>query len=177
MAKSYTRKKFNKAIPPDVARQLDSVTDYIKHWTLHELHQLQTQQTTPICIPVKNGYRVGLYMLRVYNNKKCDVFDPNGEIVHGFANQRSAILYTIYTIRKLYKQADNILKLDIEINKNSADIQAWRAHIITAKKRKDYDTVDIRTARMQMAQKQLEIALDKISKIYLTAKYNKIWDL
>jgi hypothetical protein len=67
--------------------------------------------------------------------------------------------------------------LDTEINKNYTDILAWRNHITGAVKRKDFDAVDIRRSRLEVAEKALEQARSEISKIYLTAKYNKIWDL
>ena len=163
-------------MPPHVAQELDKVTDYIKHWTLHELDRMQRQSAAPICIPIKNGYRIGLYTLRL-NNRRCEVNNSNNELVHTFEDKRSAVLYTIYTIRQQYKRADSILKLDTEINKNYTDILAWRNHMISAAKRKDFDTVDIRRSRLEIAEKALEQARFEISKIYLTAKYNKIWDL
>ena len=177
MAKSRTKKSNKTAIPPEIANEINQVTDYIKHWTLHEIHRIQSSAALPVCIPIKNGYRIGLYTLRVHKTKKCDVLDPNHELVHTFEDKRSAVLYTIYTIKRKYKTADTILSLDIEIKKNYADVLAWRNHIATARKKQEYDIADIRQSRLEIAEKTLEHARDQISKIYITAKYNKIWDL
>jgi len=162
-------------MPPAVSDLVDSAADYIQHWTKTELRKIQVSQS-PICIPIKSGYRIGLFDLHVYANKKCDV-SMNDQLVHTFENKRSAVLYAIYTIKHQYKTADTILKLDKEINKNYTDISAWRNHMIRARKKKDFDTVDIRQSRIEIAEKHLETAQNEISKIYLSAKYNKIWDL
>lgn len=162
-------------MPQEVSKFVDLAADYIQHWTKTELRKIQTSQL-PICIPIKSGYKIGTFVLRVYKNKKCDVATEQG-LVHTFEDKRSAILYAIYTLKRHYKTADTILKLDIEINKNYADIQAWRNRITKAQIQKDYDTIDIRQARLEIAEKTLEQARIEISKIYLTAKYNKIWDL
>jgi hypothetical protein len=175
MAKSSTKKLNKQLIPPDIAQELNSVTDYIKHWTLQEINRMQQASKSPICIPIKQGYRIGLYTLKTYN-VGCDVNNPNGELIHTFEDKRSAVLYTIYTIKRQYKTADTILALDIEINKNYADIQAWRRHIVQARKKKDYYSADIRQSRLEIAEKCLSHARNEISKIYLTAKHNKIWD-
>jgi len=177
MAKSRTKRKSAKdRMPQEVSQMVDLAADYIQHWTRNELHRIQSGNA-PICIPIKSGYLIGTYTLRTYSNKKCDVFDNTANLVHTFEDKRSAVLYTIYTIKRQYKAADNIRNLDIEINKNYTDTQAWRNHIAKARKRRDYDTVDIRTSRLEIAEKDLELARNEISKIYLAAKYNKIWDL
>jgi hypothetical protein len=177
MAKSRTRKKSDKdKMPQEVSQMVDLAADYIQHWTKTELNKIQNSQS-PICIPIKSGYKIGHYTLKTYSNKKCDLFDSDEKLIHTFEDKRSAVLYTIYTIKKQYKTADNIRSLDIEINKNYTDTQAWQNHIAKARKRKDYDTVDIRQSRLEIAEKCLSHARNEISKIYLTAKYNKIWDL
>jgi len=177
MAKSRTKRKSAKDnMPPEVSKLVDGAADYIQHWTRTELTRIQSSRL-PICIPIKSGYLIGTYTLKVSPTKKCDVYNSSNELVHTFEDRRSAVLYAIYTLKRKYATADNILKLDIEINKNYTDIQAWRNHIVKARKRKDYDTVDIRTSRLEIAEKTLEYTRNEISKIYLTAKYNKIWDL
>ena len=179
MAKSRTRKKpaDKISVPPEIAQTLDSFTNYLKHWTLGEINTLQSKSKSPICIPTKTGYRIGLYTLRVFKDKKCEVYNPNHELVHTFEDTRSAVLYTLYTIKQRFKTADSLLKLDTEINKNYTDIQAWRNHIMRARQKGDHYSADIRVSRLEIAEKQLNWARNEISKIYLTAKYNKIWDL
>jgi uncharacterized protein (UPF0179 family) len=176
MAKSRTRKKSVKEnIPPEVKEISDAATGYIKFWTTRELWRMQQAQQTPICLPLKNGYKIGIYTLKTNKNHTCEVFDINHESIHTFNNKVSAILYTIYTIKNKLTKAWEILALDKEINKNYADVQAMRRGQKHALGKKDYETVDIRQARLEIAQKQLEEAQDKISKIHLHAKYNKIW--
>ena len=151
-------------------------TDYIKRWTDRELYKIQQEQTTPLCIPVANGYRIGQYRLKTNPNRTCDLHDHNGEFVHRFENKISAILYTIYTIKKKYWTADEILVWDREINKCYTDVLALRDTIEKARARQDYVTVDTRMPRLEMAETRLALARDKISKIHKTAKYYKIWD-
>jgi hypothetical protein len=176
MAKSRTRKKSAKNnLSPEVTEIADAATGYIKFWTTRELWRMQQQQQTPICLPTKNGYKIGIYTLKINKNQECEVFDINQESVHTFNSKVSAILYTIYTIKNKLVKAWEILELDKEINKNYADVQAMRRSQRCARDKKDYEAVDIRQARLDIAQKQLELAQDKISKIHLHAKYTKVW--
>jgi hypothetical protein len=163
-------------MPQEVSQMVDLAADYIQHWTRTELQRIQNNPQ-PICIPIKSGYLIGTYRLKVSPNKRCEIYNSSQELIHTFEDKRSAVLYTIYTIKRQYKTADNILKLDTEINKNYADTQAWKNHIVKARKRQDHDTADIRQARLEIAEKTLENTRNEISKIYLTAKYTKIWDL
>ena len=180
MAKSHTRKKFDnfdkKHIPKAVAQELNQVTDYLKQWTNRELGAIQRKQSAPICIPVSNGYRVGQYHLIVHKNKTCDVLDHNNEFVHRFETKISAILYTIYTIKRQYWTADDILTWDREINKNYTDMLNLRRVIEEARKRKDFITVDTRLARLEIAETNLNFARGKISSMHRTAKLNKVWE-
>ena len=176
--KSRTRKKSNKKdnMPPDVSQVVDHVADYIKSWTNKELAKLQTTQDTSICIPIRNGYKIGLYKLQNNENKSCDVLNPNGELVHTFESKVSAILYTIYTIKHRYKTADQLLFLDQEINKNYMDTLAMTRSLRNARKQKDYVMVDVRLARLELAEKQLQMARDRLSTMHNIAKINKVWN-
>lgn len=176
MAKSHTRKKFNKKVSPAVAHELNQVTDYIKRWTNRELGKLQENSSTPICVPTNTGYRIGLYRLHVHPNKTTDVYDHNGEFVHRFEGKISAILYTIYTIKQRYYNATEILALDSEINKCYTDVLSLRRSIDQARQRKDYVTVDIRMPRLEMAESRLNIARDTIQRLHRDAKLAKVWD-
>ena len=176
MAKSNTRKKFDKRVTPAVAQELNQVTDYIKRWTNRELGKLQEQSDTPICVPINTGYRIGLYRLHVHPNKTTDVYDHNGDFVHRFESKISAILYTIYTIKRKYAAADQILVCDKEINKNYTDMLNLRRVIEQARKRGDYVTVDTRMPRLEIAESKLNFSRDKISKLHKTGKYNKVWE-
>ena len=120
MAKYYTRKKFvKKSKETSPVQQLSNIaTDYIKQWTQKELSRLQENKDTSICIPTKDGYKIGLYALKVYPNKTCEVYNHNSELVHTFESKVSAVLFTIYTIKHQYRAADEILQLDTIINKN-----------------------------------------------------------
>ena len=174
--KSSTRKKSAKpTLPPELKEISDVKTRYIKYWTNQELGRLHQTERVPICLPTNTGYRVGLYTLTVHKNKNCEVFDPNNESIHTFSNKVTAILYTIHTIKKRYNSAWELLSLDREINKNYADMMAMKHSQTKARAKKDYETVDIRQARLEIAEEQLELAKDKISKIHLHAKYNKVW--
>jgi hypothetical protein len=176
MAKSSTRKKFNKTPPKSVTREISTLaTAYVKQWTQKELGRLQQQQN-PICIPTNTGYKIGLYSLVVNSNRTCELFDHNSELVHVFDTKINAVLYTIYTIKHKYWVSDQILTLDKEINKNYVDAQTLRRGIQLAQDLKDFYKVDIKQARLEIAEKKLELARDKISKIYKTAKYYKVWE-
>jgi hypothetical protein len=175
MAQSHTQKKSNKVAPPVVRQVTDVATNYITHWTRKELGRIQ-QESSPICIPIKGGYKIGLYTLKTYTNKTCQVYDHNGEQVHLFENKISAVLYTIYTIKKRYWLADEILALDREINKNYVDMLALRRSTEKARERKDYNKVDINLSRLDIVETKLTLARDKISKIHKSAKYNKVWE-
>lgn len=175
--KSRTRKKSNKDnMPKGVSEVVDHVTDYIKSWTNKELAKLQTTQDTSICIPIKNGYKIGLYKLQNNQNRTCDVINPNGELVHTFESKVSAILYTIYTIKQRYNTADKLLFLDQEINKNYMDMLAMTRSLNSARKQKDYITVDVRRARLEVAEKQLKMAKDSLLTMHNVAKFNKVWN-
>lgn len=179
MAKSPTKRKFAKKskpqLPPEVRQMTNLAADYIKHWTTKELGNLQ-RSNTPICIPTNTGYKIGTYNLVINKNKTCELHDANKEFVHLFDNKIHAILYTIHTIKNRLKTAAEIMQLDMEINKNSMDILAMRRSQDRARAKKEYDIVDIRQARLEVSQKQLEEARDKILKIQRYAKYNKVWE-
>lgn len=181
MVKLHTRKKFvkkkSKNKPPDQVTQLtNQATDYIKQWTQRELGKLQENQDTSICIPTNNGYKIGLYNLRVNPNKTCELFDRNEELVHIFEHKISAILYTIYTIKRRYRAADDILRLDTEINKNYTDMLTLRRGIARATIEKDYVALDSKQNRLEIAERELELARAKMAQIHRTAKYNKVWE-
>lgn len=176
MAKSNTQKKFDKKASPNVARELNQVTDYIKRWTNRELGKLQEQSSTPICVPTNTGYRIGLYRLHVHPNKTTDVYNHNGDFVHRFESKISAILYTIYTIKQKYYAADEIILWDQEINKCYTDMLSLRGTIENAKQRKDYVTVDTRMPRLEMAESRLNFARTKIQQLHRNAKLAKVWD-
>lgn len=176
MAKSHTRKKSAKASNHDIRKLTNATTDYIKQWTERELGKLHVEEKNPICIPVNNGYRIGLYHLRINPNRTCDVLDHNREFVHRFESKISAILYTIYTIKKKYYQADQLLFWDREINKNYTDLLSLRNIVEKARQRKDYITVDTRMPRLEVAETRLNLARDRISKMHKIAKYYKIWE-
>jgi len=161
-------------MPPAVSEFVDHAAGYITYWTTKELARIA--QSAPLCVPLKNGYRVGLYTLIVNNNRTCEVQDPNREFIHTFDNKISAILYAVYLMKNNIGRADEIIALDKEINKNYADVLAMQNSQRRARTKKDYEIVDIRQSRLEIAQKQLEIARDKISKIHTHAKYNKVWE-
>ena len=176
MAKPHTRKKYARPANQDIRAVSNAATDYIKQWTNRELGKLQIEGNTPLCIPVNNGYKIGLYQLIIYPNKTCDVLNHNREFVHRFENKISAILYTIYTIKHKYWAADEILSCDKEINKCYTDMLSLRNTIEQARQRKDYVTVDTRTPRLEIAETRLNLARDRISKLHKTGKYNKVWE-
>jgi len=181
MAKSPTRKKFTKRRPavesPSQLKQVTAATtDYIKHWTQRELAKMQKEESTPICIPTDDGYRIAHYRLKTYPNRTCDVLDHNLEFVHRFEDKISAILYVVYTLKKRYYQADQILVLSTEINKCYADMLSLRWAAEAARKRLDFVAVDNRQARLEIAENRLKIARDRISKIHKEAKYLKVWE-
>ena len=176
MAKSHTRKKYTKPPRRDIPQEITHAADYIKQWTTRELGKIQHTESSPVCVSIRNGYKIGLYTLTVYPNKTCDVYNPNGEFIHRFENKISAILYAIYTIKKKYWVADNLIKLNTEINKCYTDMLSLRNTIEKARQRKDYVAVDTRLPRLELAETRLSLARDKISKIHKTAKYYKIWE-
>ena len=176
MAKSHTRKKSAKHIPAEIAVHLDTFTDYIKQWTDRELENIRTANQIPVCIPVKGGYRLGGYRIQVFPNKTTELYNLNRELVHTFDNKISAVLYTIYMIKMNYKPADEIMFWDKEINKNYTDLLSLKRTIERARKSQDYESVDIRTARLEIAQANLDFAKDKISALHSHAKFNKVWE-
>lgn len=175
MVKSRTRKKSAKPRDLIVEQKLGQVTDHIKKWTNHELGKLQTRDHIPVCIPVADGYKIGLYKLKVYPNKLCDLSDHNGEFVHRFEHKISAIIYTIYVIKHKYYAADEILMWDREINKNYTDLLSLRRTIEQARIRKDYITVDTRLCRLEIAESKLNFAREQIARIHKHAKLSKVW--
>jgi hypothetical protein len=181
MVKSHTRKKFVKprteVEAPNKLKQVTSATtDYIKKWTQRELARMQQEESIPICLPTDDGYRIGQYRLKLHKNKTCDVLDHNLEFVHRFEDKISAILYVIYTLKKRYYQADQILGLSTEINKCYADMLNLRWGVDSARKRNDFVAVDNRQARLEIAENRLNIARNKLLQIHRTAKYNKVWE-
>jgi hypothetical protein len=176
MARSRTRKKSKPHAPSAVSTQITNVaSDYITRWTRRELAKIQTQPT-PVCVPTRTGYLVGLFKITINPNRTCDVLDHNKEFVHRFENKVSAILFAIYSIKKQYYHSDQILQWDKEINKNYTDSLTLRRGIESAKKRKDFVLVDIKQSRLEIAENKLNLAREHISKIHKTAKYNKVWE-
>jgi len=174
MVKSPTQKKSNK-LPTHIAKEANLVTDYLKYWTTRELNALNSART-PICRQTNNGYKIGLYRLAVFPNRTCTLYNAFDEIVHTFETKISAVLYTIYTIKNSFNTANEILQLDKEINKNYTDMLTLRSMIDNAVRRKDYDSVDIRSARLEIAQTKLSFARDKIVRLHNHAKYHKVWE-
>jgi hypothetical protein len=117
-----------------------------------------------------------LYNLRVYPNKTCELFDRNNELIHIFEHKISAILYTIYTIKHRYRDADDILQLDTDINKNYTDMLTLRRGIARANLEKDYVALDSRQNRLEIAERDLELARAKMMKIHRHAKLAKVWE-
>jgi hypothetical protein len=178
MAKSHTRKKSNKqaSIDPMVQQVTALATSYIKQWTNRELVSIQLSKGAPVCLPTRSGYKIGLYKLTVHKDKSCSVHDHNQEFIHTFDSKISAILYTIYTIKRHYWKADEIMHWDREINTTCADQLFLSRTIDEALKKKDYFSADVRRARLHSTETRLNIARNKISKIHKTAKYNKVWE-
>lgn len=117
-----------------------------------------------------------MYKLRVHKNRTCDVLDPNGEFVHTFDNKIGAIIYAIYSIKRRYHTADEVLMWDREINKKYIDTVFLRRAIERGRQRKDYFLVDLSQARLELAETKLAQARDKLLKMCKTAKYTKIWE-
>ncbi len=186
MGKLPTRKKSSKhkrkvtlpPMPPDVQQELNQeiskATDKIKLWTRHRLSAYQNQKN-PVCIQIPNGYKIGLYRLHIYPNKVCEVYDRNDVMVHAFEGKISAILYTIYTIKCKIEIANEIITLDDEINRNYNDMILLRRGIAQAVKQKDYFLVDAKQARLDIVEKRLQLARNKMAKIHSLAKSTKIW--
>lgn len=179
MVKSHTQKKHTSkkkaVLPPIMVNAIDQATEKIKQWTRHELARLHQDRNTS-CIPIRNGYKIGLYTLEIFPNKTCIVRDHNNESLHTFDTKLSAILYTIYRIKCQFTVSEQILLLDREINKNYVDTQTLTHGIDSARKLRDYVKVDAGLARLELSQKRLDLARDKISKIHRLAKYTKIWE-
>lgn len=173
MVKSHTQRKSDN-YAEQYKQGIAAATNYIKQWTIHELTELH-KSGNPVCIPTDNGYKIGLYSLKVHTNKYCDLYNPAGDLVHTFKDKVSAIIYTVYSIKKRYKQADKVLALDIEINKNYTDIQTMRKTMESARKNKDYVSLDVRKARIDVAEKKLNLANEEMQNLHLTAKINKVW--
>lgn len=181
MARSRTRKKSAKnttpvQFPADVEKQIASTAEKIKRWTKAELVKIQREKNETTCVQTKDGYKIGLYILRVYPNKTCDVLNQYNELIHRFDCKISAILFTIYRIKCQHTKANEILVLDKEINKNYTDMCSLRKTLDSATRLKDYFRADVCQARLDIAEKRLELAKNKISKIHKTGKYNKVWE-
>lgn len=177
MARLRTRKKFVSKVSPEEVRSVTNMaTDRIKKWTLHELEKLQKVNTSPICVAIRNGYKIGLYTLTILSNKTCEVYDHNKEYIHTFENKISGILYTIYTIKGMHMPALEILQLDVTINKNYTDMLTFRRNITRAKQKKDDVATDINVARLEVAEARLEIANDHMVRIRNYAKWHKVWE-
>lgn len=177
MARLHTRKKFvkNPKETSPVKQFTNIATDYIKQWTQKELSKLQENKDTSICIPTKDGYKIGLYTLQVYPNKTCDVYNHNSELVHTFESKVSAVLYTIYTIKRQYSSADKILNLDTVINKNYTDMISLRRGVESARKLGDFVALDVRQIKLDIAISQLTHAREQMAKIHRHAKFAKVW--
>jgi len=162
-------------MPPEVSHMVDQVTNYIKHWTDREINKLQANNDASICIPTRDGYRIGSYRLKVHPNKTCSVLNTYGELTHTFESKTNAILYTIYTIKQKYKTADQLLELDQEINKHYMDSRALQNGVKSARNQKDYVAVDIKQTRLDIAEKLLADAKIKLFAMHKIAKFNKVW--
>lgn len=179
MARSRTRKRYAKKekvyVPPEVKKEIDLTTQRIKQWTRNELGLLQQNQDTSICIPTSYGYKIGLFKLKTFPNKTCEVWDRNEELVHTFGDKVSAVLYTIYTIKHNFHTAKEILYLDTQINKNYTDTLNLRRRIKSAAASKDYFTVDVKAARLEAAQRKLTECQHRLKALHRTAKIKKVW--
>jgi len=179
MVKSNTQKKFVKKHKPfqkNIPQEVVQVTDYIKRWTNRELAKIQQKDTSPVCTPTRDGYRIGQFRLKVYPNKTCDVLDHNLEFVHRFESKVSAILYTIYRIKNNHWQADQILQTSCEINKNYTDMLHFKHGVEQSLKIKDFVALDNKQARLEVAENKLQIYREKMLKIHRHAKLSKVWE-
>lgn len=191
---AYTRKRYNRKPRKPIARALPAIlppmppalaqefkkeialaTNKIKSWTRHQLGAYQDAKQ-PVCIPINNGYKIGLYRLHVQSSKVCDVYGCNDELVHSFNDTVSAILYTIYTIKQRIDIAMEILTLDAEINRNYNDMLLLKHAISFANKQKDYFTVDSRQARLDIVEQRLQLARNRLMQIHDRAKRLKVWN-
>jgi hypothetical protein len=96
--------------------------------------------------------------------------------VHTFESKVSAVLYTIYTIKRQYKSADEILALDTQINKNYTDMISLRRGVESARKIQDYVALDTRQIKLDIAESQLTHLREKMSQIHRHAKFAKVWE-
>ncbi|HET8688362.1 MAG TPA: hypothetical protein VFM18_17265 [Methanosarcina sp.] len=185
MAKSRTRRKYNKAkkvqsnpfegvTREEFNNEVARATDQIKSWTRRRLSDYQKSKN-PVCIPTETGYIIGLYRLHVHANKTCNVYDCDNELIHIFDNKVNAVLYTIYSIKQKIEIANEILDLDETINRNYTDMILLRRSILNATKQKDFFVVDARQARLVVVEQRLQQARDRMAKIHQIAKQAKIW--
>lgn len=174
MARSHTLKKSD-SIHAELAQEVKQATEYIKQWTAKELGELQRRRIA-VCVSAKNGYKIGLYTLRVFPNKHTEVWNHNNDLVHVFQEKVSAVLYTIYTIKHNFSTAAQILNLDTEVHKHTTDILVMRKYIESAKKKGDYVSVDVREARLHTAELKLQQAREQLQTIHRRAKVAKVWE-
>ncbi len=172
-----TRKNKKKKPDVDIPREISRIaTDYLKDWTNREIQRIQVSNRNPICIPVKDGFKIGTYKITLHKNHTCDLHDFNSEYIHRFDNKVSAILYAVYTIKHKFHLADRILQWDNEINKNYTSSIFLRRTIAKGLASKDYFKVDMARARLELAEYKLQIARDNLLKMCKTAKYYKVWE-
>ncbi len=189
MARSHTRKKYTRTkkspacslekqeqekFSREIEQGIRTTNARLKSLAQRELEQQQASRT-PVCIPVADGYRIGLYYVKQIDTNGFKVLDRNSELVYEFSDKITAVLYVIYTVQGKIQSAQELQDLDREINTQKVNIRQMNHAVRIAKANKNYSMLDIRIARLDDAVAKLTIATERLCALHHRAKINKVW--
>jgi len=148
---------------------------YINQWTEHQVNSLSIQDKMPYIYPIDGlGFIIGHY--RILNYKGEWQVRTHDKLIHTFTEKLSAIFYVLCELTKRYNLSRNLLFADMDVGRFRNDITHYEASVKRAKVNKEYEKVDIWTARLHDATLRLQTANIELRKSLNSAKYIKYWE-
>jgi len=181
MAKSSTRKKSKnkKDIPTvgDIEHAVDQTVDYIKKWQTKEILPLLTKSddSVPICIPIKNGYAVGKHTIKQISKNIWHLTKYLDGKVYVFSSKTSAISYSLCEQRKRLKLAKEILEFDSKIVDCHVKMDHYQHRLSSAVRKKDEWQRDFSSIMLSTIEIEMIEAKYRLQKTLNLTKYFKLW--
>lgn len=117
---------------PTIEKAVGQAVKHIKNWTKQELANILAQgakSSQPLIVPLDDhAFIVGNYAIQNINNMWHMIYRYNDqELV--FINRQAAIFYAILNQKRRYEQAEQILKIDQDIDRLSIELARLRVRL------------------------------------------------
>lgn len=175
MVKSRTKRKSKDNISVNELKAVaEAASEYVKYWTRHEAHRLAKQEL--VLLPASWGLQVGKYAVKD-TTLGWRVEGPSGDIINNFTSKRSAVTWCIMYQANRFAVSERLLAQDIRLMKLSQDRTNYMYKQQQARKKHDYFSFDVASARLTEITGHLESAKIDLEKTLNSAKYLKgIWE-